>query len=148
MRCEPAFVRERARSLRGSRAARWGRRAARDGEPRFRARDPHVRRRPMVARHEGCAPSALCARRSRDFFPARGAGVRVVGHWQPPRRLTSPAPPAVFPIASPTPPRTVTDLSHRLARPCLDTPLSPSCRRGECSCHLSPARPLPTPPES
>ena len=25
----------------------------RDGEPRFRARDPHVRRRPIVARHEG-----------------------------------------------------------------------------------------------
>jgi len=27
--------------------------SARDGEPRFRARDPHVRRRPIVARHEG-----------------------------------------------------------------------------------------------
>ena len=53
MRCEPVFVREQARNLRGSRAARWGRQAARDGEPRFRARDPHVRRRPIVARHEG-----------------------------------------------------------------------------------------------
>ena len=50
-----ACVRARA----GSKPAREPSRAmgqagsARDGEPRFRARDPHVRRRPIVARHEG-----------------------------------------------------------------------------------------------
>ena len=50
-----ACVRVRA----GSKPAREPSRAmgqagsARDGEPRFRARDPHVRRRPIVARHEG-----------------------------------------------------------------------------------------------
>ena len=47
------------RALVGSKPAREPSRAmgqagsARDGEPRFRARDPHVRRRPIVARHEG-----------------------------------------------------------------------------------------------
>jgi len=78
-----ACVRARA----GSKPAREPSRAmgqagsARDGEPRFRVRDPHVQRRPIVARREGVRTSALCARRSRDFFPfyrtAVGASVLV-----------------------------------------------------------------------
>ena len=42
MRCEPAFVHEQARNLRGSRAARWGRRAARAMASRASALGTHT----------------------------------------------------------------------------------------------------------
>ena len=85
MRCEPAFVRERARNLRGSRAARWGRRAARTMASCASALGTHTSG-DVQSLHatRGCAPSALCARRSRDFFPDLGVrfceGNRSLGH--------------------------------------------------------------------
>ena len=97
--CEGAEPRDGA----GGQRARWRAALPRSGPTR-----PATSNR---CTPRGCAPSALCARGSRDFFPARGAGVRVVGHWQSPRQASSGS------CRLPSPPRTVTDLSHRLARP-------------------------------
>ena len=68
MRCEPAFVRERARNLRGSRAARWGRRAARAMASRASAFGTHTSS-DVQSLHaaRGCAP-APCARGAHGIF--------------------------------------------------------------------------------
>jgi len=69
-----ACVRARA----GSKPAREPSRAmgqagsARDGEPRFRARDPHVRRRPIVARHEGVRTQRPVRAALTGFFSESG----------------------------------------------------------------------------
>jgi len=89
-----ACVRARA----GSKPAREPSRAmgqagsARDGEPRFRARDPHVRRRPIVARHEGVRTQRPVRAALTGFFSAPEPPSPQPASSKPRRsRTTSPA---------------------------------------------------------
>ena len=132
MRCEPAFVRERARNLRGSRAARWGRRAARAMASRASTLGTHTSGDvQLLHATRGCAPSALCTRRSRDFFPLRN---RPLPSRHPPN-LAAPEPPPPLPL------RGSADLLPAVVAPPFDrAPSSPHCLSAHRHADCGPSR--------